>query len=70
MVSRTQAEAAKAAGISENTLREYLKDKEFNERYRKACGDLLRDAAQQARQGISPALETLRELCQMNGRKG
>lgn len=67
MVSRTQAEAAKAAGISENTLREYLKDKEFNERYRKACGDLLRDAAQQARQGISPALETLREIAETPG---
>ncbi|WP_209346285.1 hypothetical protein [Flavonifractor sp. AGMB03687] len=66
-MSRTQAEAAKAAGISENTLREYLKDKEFNERYRKACGDLLRDAAQQARQGISPALETLREIAETPG---
>lgn len=67
LVSRTQAEAAKAAGISENTLREYLRDPEFIERYRQACGDMLRDAAQQARQGISPALETLREIAETPG---
>lgn len=67
MVSRTQAEAAKAAGVSENTLREYLKDKEFTERYRQACGDTLRAAAQQARQGISPALETLRQIAETPG---
>lgn len=67
MVSRTQAEAAKAAGVSENTLREYLRDPEFTERYRKACGDMLRDAAQQARQGISPALETLRKIAETPG---
>ena len=67
LVSRTQAEAAKAAGISENTLREYLRDQEFSEQYRKACGDLLRAAAQQARQGISPALETLREIAETPG---
>ena len=67
MVSRTQAEAAKVAGISENTLREYVKDKEFTERYRQACGDMLRDAAQQARQGISPALATLLEIASTPG---
>ena len=39
-----------------------MKDQEFAERYRQACGDLLRDAAQQARQGISPALEALQEI--------
>lgn len=67
LVNRTQAEAAKAAGISETSLREYMKDPEFIERYRQACGDLLRAAAQQARQGISPALETLREIAETPG---
>ena len=43
-------------------MRAYLQDPEFSERYRQACGDLLRDAAQQARQGISPALEALQEI--------
>lgn len=52
------------AKIGESTLRGYLKDPEFSERYRQACGDMLRDAAQQARQGISPALETLREIAE------
>lgn len=62
LTCRTKAEAARAAGIAESTLREYMKDQEFVERYRQACGDLLRAAAQQARQGISPALETLQEI--------
>ena len=62
LTCRTKAEAARLAGIAESTLREYMKDREFSERYRQACGDMLRDAAQQARQGISPALETLREI--------
>lgn len=64
LTCRTKAEAAKAAGIGESTLREYMKDPEFIERYRQACGDMLRDAAQQARQGISPALEALREIAE------
>lgn len=67
LVNRTQAEAAKAAGISETSLRGYMKDPAFVERYRQACGDMLRDAAQQARQGISPALETLREIAETPG---
>lgn len=44
-----------------------MQDQEFVERYRQACGDMLRDAAQQARQGISPALETLREIAETPG---
>lgn len=44
-----------------------MKDPEFMERYRKACGDMLRDVAKQARQGISPALETLREIAETPG---
>lgn len=62
LVSRTKAEAAKAAGVGQSTLREYMKDPEFIGRYRQACGDMLRDAAQQARQGIAPALDALREI--------
>lgn len=67
LVSRTKAEAARVAGVSESTLREYMKDPEFIEKYRQACGDMLKDAAQQARQGISPALETLREIAETPG---
>ena len=62
LVSRTRAEAAKAAGIGESTLRTYMQDPEFLERYRQAFGDMVRDAARQAQQTLSPALSTLREI--------
>ena len=62
LVSRTRAEAAKAAGIGESTLRTYMQDTEFLERYRQAFGDMVRDAARQAQQTLSPALSTLREI--------
>lgn len=62
LVSRTRAEAAKAAGIGESTLRTYMQDAEFLERYRQAFGDMVRDAARQAQQTLSPALSTLREI--------
>lgn len=62
LVSRTRAEAAKAAGIGESTLREYMKDPEFVKRYREAFGTLVQDATRQAQQAIAPALATLREI--------
>lgn len=61
-MSRTRAEAAKVAGIGESTLREYMKDPEFMERYREAFGNLVQDATRQAQQAIVPALSTLREI--------
>jgi len=61
-VSRTRAEAAKAAGVGESTLREYMRDPEFMEKYREAFGNLVQDAARQAQQTISPALSTLKEI--------
>lgn len=62
LVCRTRAEAAQAAGIGESTLREYMKDPEFIERYEAAFAGMVRDAAQQAKQTLSPALSTLREI--------
>lgn len=62
LVSRTRAEAAKAAGISESTLRTYMQDAEFVERYKRAFGDMVQDATRQAQRTISPALSTLREI--------
>lgn len=61
-MSRTRAEAAKAAGIGESTLRGYLREPEFQARYREAFGNLVQDATRQAQQAISPALSTLREI--------
>lgn len=67
LVCRTKAEAAKAAGISESTLRGYLKEPEFQERYREAFGNLVQDATRQAQQAINPALSTLTEIMQDKG---
>lgn len=62
LTCRTKAEAAKAAGIGASTLRGYLKDPEFLDRYREAFGNLVQDATRQAQQAIAPALDTLREI--------
>ena len=50
------------AGVAESTLRCYLRDSEFVDRYKQAFGDMMRDAARQAQQTLSPALSTLREI--------
>lgn len=62
LVSRTRAEAAKAAGVSESTLRAYMKDPEFMERCREAFGNLVQDATRQAQQALSLAISTLTEI--------
>ena len=62
LVCRTRAEAAKMAGIGESTLRGYMQNTEFVERYEIAFSDMVRDAAQQAKQTLSPALSTLKEI--------
>ena len=61
-MSRTRAEAAKTAGIGESTLRGYLQDPEFLERYREAFGNLVQDATRQAQQALTLAISTLSEL--------
>lgn len=61
-MSRTRAEAARAAGIGESTLRGYMQDPEFVRRYQEAFRHMLQDATRQAQQAISPALSTLREV--------
>lgn len=62
LVSRTKAEAAKAAGIGTSTMREYMRDPEFLERYKQAFGEMVADATRQAQQTLSPALSVLREI--------
>lgn len=63
LTSRTRAEAAKAAGIGESTLRGYLRDDpEFQARYKEAFGELVQDATRQAQQAIAPALDALQEI--------
>lgn len=58
----TKEAAAAAAGITSKTLRGYLADPLFQAEYKKAFGGLVEDAARQARQALSPALSTLREI--------
>ena len=67
LVSRTRAQAAKAAGIGESTLREYMKDPEFLDRYREAFGNLVQDATRQAGQALTLALSTLTEIMENTG---
>lgn len=62
LVCRTRAEAAKAAGIGESTLREYMKDPVFLKRYREEIGNLLQDATRQAQQALTLAISTLTEI--------
>lgn len=62
LVSRTRAEAAKVAGIAESTLRSYMQDSEFVDRYKQAFGDMVRDATRQAQQLLEPALSTLQTV--------
>jgi len=64
LTSKNKDAAAKAAGISPRTLRTYFNDQEFVNAYKKAFGSLIEDAARQAQQTISPALDTLYEIMQ------
>lgn len=48
--------------MGESTLREYLKDPEFLDRYREAFGNLVQDATRQAQQSLSLAISTLTEI--------
>lgn len=58
----SKAAAARAAGISDRTLRDYLADPTFQAAYKKAFGDMVEDATRQAQQAIAPALSTLRDV--------
>lgn len=58
----TKERAAQAAGIGVTTLKRYLADPLFQAEYQKAVSSLIEDAATQAKQSLSPALSTLREI--------
>lgn len=60
----TKKEAAQAAGISAATLRRYLAEDEFQQEYKKALSELMRDATNQARQSLAPALKCLRDIAE------
>ena len=63
LLSPTVAAAAERAGIGYASLRRWLaEDPEFRQAYQDALAGLLEDAAAQAKQSLSPALSTLREI--------
>lgn len=55
----TKEAAAKQAGITSRTLREYLANPEFQEAYKKAFGQLVTDATRQVQKSLSPAISAL-----------
>lgn len=61
---KTREEAARMAGISSRTLRTYFQNADFVAAYRAAAAEMLQDAVMEARQGVSPALSTLREIAE------
>lgn len=60
----TKKEAAAAAGIAERTLRSYMQDPEFKAAYKQAFAEMLDDASLQAKQSLSPAIQTLRSIAE------
>ena len=62
MTHPTKKDAAKAAGISDVTLRKYLSNEEFQEEYRKAFTGLVTEATRQAQKALSPALSALSDI--------
>lgn len=62
LTSPNKSAAAKAAGISPRTLRDYLADEKFQAEYKRAFSGLVEDATRQAQQALSPAIGTLLEI--------
>ena len=64
LVCPTRKEAAEMAGIDKRTLRRYFKDEEFIREYKEAFAALVDEATKQAQRSLSPALMTLKEICE------
>ena len=62
LTSPNKSAAAKAAGISPRTLRDYLADEEFQAEYKRVFSGLVEDATRQAQQALSLAIGTLLEI--------
>ena len=59
----THKQAAAVAGISERLLRDYLSDPEFKQEYRSRLDQILNEATQTAKRAMTPAVQTLVEIC-------
>ncbi len=62
LVSRTRAEAAKAAGIGESTLRAYLHDPEFSAAYKHAAAGIMDGATRQLQRNLTAAVDRLGKI--------
>lgn len=62
LICPTKAEAAKAAGIGESTLRTYLHDPEFSAAYKRAAVEMMDGATRQLQQSLSSAITRLRTV--------
>lgn len=58
----TRKEAAKAAGITDRTLRGYLQDPEFREALKAAYNDVMEDATHQAQRLVRKAMLTFESV--------
>ncbi len=58
----TKTDAARDAGISPRTLRDYLADEGFQQEYKRAFDELVTDATRQAQRALSPAISALRSI--------
>lgn len=62
--TNNRAEAARIAGVSERTVRNYWSDPEFRREFASACRDQLREATQRAQCTTTAAVDTLAEIMQ------
>ena len=63
MTSRTMKDAAEAAGIDPRTMRRYMQDADFIAEYRQMTAEMMQEARIRSQQLITPAIETLAEIC-------
>lgn len=64
LVCPTRKDAAKMAGIDVTTLRRYFKNEDFIAAYKDSFSALVDEATKQAQQSLSPAIQTLKEICE------
>lgn len=64
LVCSTRKDAAKMAGIDVRTLRRYFKDEAFIREYKDSFAALVDEATKQAQRSLSPAIQTLKEICE------
>ena len=59
---RTRAEAAKAAGVGESTLRSYMQDSEFSAAYKHAAAGIMDGATRRLQRNLTAAIDRLGQI--------